>query len=85
MNKTTAENLTDEQIREYRSELHEGGHTDTVYIADCDDALAGFAGYRACQASRARARIAAAINARREAENQKTALAVFVEPGTVVS
>lgn len=82
MNKTTAENLTDEQIREYRSELHEGGHTD---IADCDDALAGFAGYRACQASRARARIAAAINARREAENQKTALAVFVEPGTVVS
>lgn len=35
----TADTITDEQIRELRSALHEAGHTDTTYIRACDLAL----------------------------------------------
>ncbi len=66
MSKVTAESLTDEQIREYRSELHESGHTDTVYIEDCDDAIAVDPNLPGATRRywAARARIAAVINAR---------------------
>lgn len=35
----TADTITDEQIRDLRSDLHSEGHTDTLYVALCDVAL----------------------------------------------
>lgn len=66
MDRVTAENLTDEQIRDLRSRTGLVGKSCENAQRDIADALSGFPGYRAGQVQEARARIAAAINARRE-------------------
>lgn len=74
--KVTAATITDEQIRELRTDLHADGHTDTTYSDACDVALLDimtFRGYErlAAQTERqlARARCAEIWNARHGAES----------------